>query len=136
MIGREVVSHTPKHLLRPLGDEVLRAENLSSSGKFNNVSFSLRAGEALGFAGLVGAGRSEVVQSIFGLDEAATGKVYVRGNELQLRDVNAVLAAGIGLCPEDCKRLELVLTMNCRENISLAALDRLTRRGFVRRSDE
>jgi ABC-type sugar transport system ATPase subunit len=136
MIGREVVSHTPSHLSRPLGDEVLRVENLSSPGKFNNVSFSLRAGEVLGFAGLVGAGRSEVAQAIFGLDEAATGKVFVRGRELSLGDVNAALSAGIGLLPEDRKRLGLVLTMNCRENTSLAALNRLSRSGFVRRSEE
>ncbi len=111
-------------------------ENLSSPGKFSNVSFSLRAGEVLGFAGLVGAGRSEVAQAIFGLDQAATGKVFVRGKELSLGDVNAALAAGIGLLPEDRKRLGLVLTMNCRENTSLAALDRLTRSGFVRRNEE
>ena len=136
MIGREVVSHTPKHLSRPLGDEVLRVETLTSPGKFNNVSFSLRAGEVLGFAGLVGAGRSEVAQAIFGLNKAATGKIFVHGRELSLSDVNAALSAGIGLLPEDRKRLGLVLTMNCRENTSLAALDRLTRSGFVRRSEE
>jgi len=137
MIGREVISHTPRHLSRPLGEEVLRVENLSSPGKFNNVSFSLRAGEVLGFAGLVGAGRSEVAQAIFGLDEAVSGKVFVRGKELPRRGgIAAALSAGIGLLPEDRKRLGLVLTMNCRENTSLAALDRLTRSGFVRRSEE
>ncbi|MBI3850974.1 MAG: sugar ABC transporter ATP-binding protein [Verrucomicrobia bacterium] len=136
MIGREVVSHTPKHLSRALGDEVLRVEALASPGKFSNVSFTLRAGEVLGFAGLVGAGRSEVAQAIFGLDEAATGKVFVHARELSLGDVNAALSAGIGLLPEDRKRLGLVLTMNCRENTSLAALDHLTRSGFVRRGEE
>jgi ABC-type sugar transport system ATPase subunit len=136
MIGREVVSRTPGHLSRPLGEEVLRVENLSSPGKFSNVSFSLRAGEVLGFAGLVGAGRSEVAQAIFGLDPDATGNVLIRGQELSVGDVNAALSAGLGLLPEDRKRLGLVLTMNCRENTSLAALDRLTGRGFVRRSEE
>src|SRR6266851_4004435 len=68
MGGREVKQYTSQHLQRPLGDELLRVENLSSPGKFTNVSFTLRAGEILGFAGLVGAGRSEVAQAIFGLD--------------------------------------------------------------------
>src|SRR5437879_3819747 len=75
MIGREVIGHTPKHLSLSPGDEVLRVENLSSPGKFKNVSFTLRAGEALGFAGLVGAGRREVAQAIFGREEAATGNM-------------------------------------------------------------
>jgi ABC-type sugar transport system ATPase subunit len=136
MVGREVVAITPKHLERTPGTEVLRVENLSSPGKFSNVSFTLRKGEVLGFAGLIGAGRSEVAQAIFGLDPNATGKVFVNGKELPLGDVNAALAAGIGLLPEDRKRLGLVLSMNCRENTSLAALPSLTRLGFVRRGAE
>ncbi len=136
MIGREVVSHTPKHLSQPLGDELLRVENLSSPVKFRNVSFTVHAGEVVGFAGLVGAGRSEVAQAVFGVDDAATGTIFVRGREVPLGDVNTALSAGIGLLPEDRKRLGLVLTMNCRENTTLAALNRLTRGGFVRRGDE
>ncbi len=136
MVGREVVAVTPKHLERDLGEEVLRVENLSSPGKFENISFTLRQGEVLGFAGLIGAGRSEVAQAIFGLDPNATGKVLVHGRELPPGDVNAALAAGIGLLPEDRKRLGLVLSMNCRENTSLATLPRLTRLGFVRRRAE
>jgi ribose transport system ATP-binding protein len=136
MIGREVISHTPQHLAREPGQEVLRVENLTSPGKFRNVSFALHAGEVLGFAGLVGAGRSEVAQAIFGLDAEATGKVLVRGKEIPFGSVNEALAAGIGLLPEDRKRLGLVLTMNCRENTSLATLMRLTRLGFVRGREE
>ncbi|MBI2925599.1 MAG: sugar ABC transporter ATP-binding protein [Verrucomicrobia bacterium] len=136
MVGREVVFQAPQHLNRSLGPELLRVENLTSPGKFADVSFTLRAGEVLGFAGLVGAGRSEVAQALFGLDEDATGRVFVRGQELPLHSVSAALAAGIGLLPEDRKRLGLVLTMNCRENTSLATLPRLTRAGFVRRREE
>ncbi len=132
MVGRDVVFQTPKHLSQEPGEELLRVENLGSPGKFSGISFSLRRGEVLGFAGLVGAGRSEVAQAVFGLDPMATGKVFVRGNELPLRDVRAALAAGIGLLPEDRKRLGLVLSMNCRENTTLAALNRMTRLGFIR----
>ena len=136
MVGREVRQYTSQHLQRELGEEMLRVENLSSPGKFSNISFTLRAGEILGFAGLVGAGRSEVAQAIFGLDPAATGKVFVRGKELPPHSVNAALVAGIGLLPEDRKRLGLVLAMNCRENTSLAILPRLSNFGFVRRREE
>jgi ABC-type sugar transport system ATPase subunit len=136
MVGREVKQYSSQHLLRPLGEEMLRVENLYSPGKFRNISFSLRAGEILGFAGLVGAGRSEVAQAIFGLDDAATGKVFVRGKELPLQSVSAALAAGIGLMPEDRKRLGLVLGMNCRENTSLTILSRLSDLGFVRQKEE
>jgi ABC-type sugar transport system ATPase subunit len=136
MVGREVAAATPRHLEREPGEEVLRVENLSSPGRFENISFTLRRGEVLGLAGLVGAGRSEVAQAIFGLDPHATGNVFVRGRELPLGEVNAALAAGLGLLPEDRKRLGLVLSMNCRENTSLAALPLLTRLGFVRRRAE
>jgi ABC-type sugar transport system ATPase subunit len=136
MVGREVRQYTSKHLERELGEELLRVENLSSAGRFENVSFTLRCGEVLGFAGLVGAGRSEIAQAIFGLDPCATGKIFVRGRELPLGDISAALGVGIGLLPEDRKRLGLVLTMNCRENTSLAVLRRLTRAGFVRRRQE
>jgi len=136
MIGREVLSHQPVHLSRPLGEEMLRVEGLTSPGKFRDVGFTLRAGEVLGFAGLVGAGRSEVAQAVFGLDPAATGRVFVRGQELPLGDVQAALAAGLGLLPEDRKRLGLVLSMNCRENTSLAALGKLVSFGFIRRGEE
>jgi ABC-type sugar transport system ATPase subunit len=136
MIGREVIQFTPRHLDNPLGDEVLRVENLSSPGKFANISFSLRRGEMLGFGGLVGAGRSELAQAVFGTDRTATGRVLVRGRELRIGSVGAALAVGIGLLPEDRKRQGLVLTMNCRENASLASLNRLTRFGFVQSGKE
>jgi ABC-type sugar transport system ATPase subunit len=84
----------------------------------------------------VGAGRSEVAQAIFGLDPQASGSVAVSGVALTRASIDAALAAGIGLLPEDRKRMGLVPTMNCRENTSLTLLDRLTRFGFVRRAQE
>jgi ABC-type sugar transport system ATPase subunit len=132
MVGREVITARPAHLDRALGEQVLHVENLSSPGKFSDVSFNLRAGEVLGFAGLIGAGRSEVAAAIFGLDPAATGELCVCGHKVQLGSIDAALAAGIGLCPEDRKRQGLVLSMACAENTSLAALPKLTRAGFIR----
>lgn len=136
MIGREAASSTPRHLSQDLGEETLRVENLTSQGKFSGISFKLRKGEILGLAGLVGAGRSEVASAIFGLDDAVSGSVFVNGKRLDRGSVPAALNAGIGLVPEDRKRQGLVLTMNCRENMSLAVLDRLTKIGFVRPGSE
>lgn len=136
MIGREAELFAPKHLNQALGDEVLRVENLCSRGRFSGIDFTLRAGEVLGFAGLVGAGRSEVGLAIFGLDPAATGRVIVSGHRLSMGSVPSALAAGVGLVPEDRKRQGLVLTMNCRENMSLAMLGRLTQRGFIQTRKE
>ena len=136
MIGRDVTAHEPVHATRPLGAERLRVENLSSPRKFSDVGFTLRAGEILGLAGLVGAGRSEVAHAVFGLDAAATGSLCVDGQPFPLGDVQAALRAGMGFLPEDRKRLGLILSLNCRENSALAALGRLATAGFVNRREE
>lgn len=136
MIGRDVEPHEPNHVSQALGEEVLKVSGLESPGKFRGVHFSLRAGEILGLAGLVGAGRSEVAHALFGLDPEAQGVVSIRGTHLPAGDVQAALRAGIGFLPEDRKRLGLILPLNCRENSALAALDRLSRMGFVNRAAE
>ena len=136
MIGREIASFTPAHLGKELGPEMLRVDQLSSPGKFRDIHFTLRAGEVLGLAGLVGAGRSEVAQALFGLDPGMAGTVWVRGQEAQIHSPQRALQLGLGLLPEDRKRQGLVLSMNCRENSSLAALPLLSRFGFVRRAEE
>jgi ABC-type sugar transport system ATPase subunit len=136
MIGRRLEQYFPAHANVPLGDEVLRAEHLSSPGRFSDVSFTLRAGEVLGLAGLVGAGRSEVAQAIFGLDRRASGDVFVRGNRVSIRSPRHAMAHGIGLVPEDRKRQGLVLGMLGRENATLPILERLARFTLVRRRAE
>jgi ABC-type sugar transport system ATPase subunit len=136
MIGRELRVETPTHLGQPLGEELLRVEGLHSARRFSGVDLSLRAGEVVGLAGLVGAGRSETLQAIFGLDPHARGRVLVRGKPLPLGSVEAALGAGLGLLPEDRKRQGLVLGLSCRENMSLAALPALSRFGWVRQGLE
>jgi len=136
MIGRELLIAAPNHLTRPLGDECLRVTALSSPRKFSNINLSVRAGEIVGIAGIVGAGRSEVVEAIFGLDPAASGSLAVKGKSLPLGSLATALAAGVGLVPEDRKRQGLVLGLNCRENTCLAALPALTTFGWVRRAAE
>ncbi|MDX1950952.1 MAG: sugar ABC transporter ATP-binding protein [Verrucomicrobiota bacterium] len=136
MVGREVTSSTQRHLTLQPGTELLRVENLASPGKFRDLSFRLRAGEILGFSGLVGAGRSEAAQAIFGLDPNVSGSIFVEGKPLPPGSVQMAMQAGIGFLPEDRKRQGLVLAMNCRENGSLAALPSLTRAGFVEKRRE
>ena len=137
MVGRDVEFKTPNHVALQLGEEVLRVEKLSSRGKFRDINFTVRSGEVVGLAGLVGAGRTEIAQAIFGLDPAVTGRIFVRGQPVRPRSVHRMLRAGVGLLPEDRKRQGLVLTMNCRENASLAALDRMAWFGdLIKRSDE
>jgi ABC-type sugar transport system ATPase subunit len=136
MIGRRVDEYFPAHERATPGEELLRVEGLSSPPSFTNVSFSLRAGEVLGFAGLVGAGRSEVAQAVFGLDAGASGQVFVRGRPVHLRSAARAIDAGIGLVPEDRKRQGLVLSMTVLDNATLSILQRLTRFLFITRGAE
>jgi ABC-type sugar transport system ATPase subunit len=133
MIGRDLEKSLEEGVPPPqLGDTVLTVEGLSSPGKFENVSFSIRTGEILGLAGLVGAGRTEIVEALFGLDPNATGKVTIKGKPVPLRGPIQAMRSGLGLVPEDRKHHGLVLSMNARENISLPTLDECSTLGLVR----
>jgi ABC-type sugar transport system ATPase subunit len=136
MIGRNVAEYFPTHQEGRAGKSVLRVEKLSSPGLFRDVSFEIRAGEIVGFAGLVGSGRSEIAKAIFGLDRRATGTVELDGETLAVGSVSRSMAAGVGLVPEDRKRQGCVLGMSCRANISMAILDRLRKRGVLDRKEE
>jgi ABC-type sugar transport system ATPase subunit len=136
MIGRSLEQYFPKHVAAPQREVALAISELSSLGKFSDISFQLRAGEILGFAGLVGSGRSEVAKAIFGLDSAATGRVELFGAPLRLGSIREAKRRGIGLVPEDRKRQGLVLMMSGRANMSMAMLDRLRRLGMLRRRRE
>jgi ABC-type sugar transport system ATPase subunit len=131
MIGRPLDAYFPKHLKAKPREEVLHVENLSSPSKFENISFTLRAGEVLGMAGLVGAGRTEIAQALFGLDPLATGRVFIDGKPVSIHRPIAAMEHGLGLVPEDRKRHGLVLMMSSRENISLPTLERLARLGWI-----
>ena len=136
MIGRPLAEYFPPHADVAGGEELLRVERLSSPGKFSDVSLTLRAGEVVGLAGLVGAGRSEVAAALFGLDRAATGRVAIGRKPVALRTPRQAIRLGVGLVPEDRKRQGLVLSGSGVHNLSLAILDRLSRFGFVRRREE
>ena len=136
MIGRRLEQYFPAHARASLGPELLRVDHLTSPGHFSDISFSIRAGEVLGLAGLIGAGRSEVARAIFGLDSRASGTIHVRGKPVDVRSPREAMAHGIGLVPEDRKRQGLVLSMLARENTTLPILSRLSRFAFVDRDAE
>jgi ABC-type sugar transport system ATPase subunit len=136
MVGREVLTTRPQYLDLKPGEEILRVENLSSTGKFENVSFNVRRGEIVGMAGLVGAGRSETATAIFGLDKNATGNLYIKGEKMRLGNVNEAMRRRIGFLPEDRKRAGLVLGMSIADNVSLAHIDHFSNFGFVDRKRE
>jgi ABC-type sugar transport system ATPase subunit len=131
MVGRDVLIPRPNHLDLKPGEKVLRVENLSSMGQFENVTFSVRRNEIVGMAGLVGAGRTAVAKAIFGLDKRATGNVYINGKQLILGNVNRSMRERVGYLPEDRKKEGLVLMMNISDNVSLPHLGTFSRFGFV-----
>ncbi len=136
MIGRPVEQYFPEHLDSKPGHEKLRLEGLTSPGRFQDISLTVRAGEVVGLAGLVGAGRSEIARAIFGLDPKATGRIFIEGREVRIGSPRQAMSLGIGLLPEDRKTQGLVLSMGGRANLSLPILSRLSRLGFVRAGRE
>ena len=135
MVGRELKEKFPKiHI--PLGEELLRVENLNAGPQVRNVSLSVRAGEILGIAGLVGAGRTETARALFGMDRKQSGTVYVAGKPVEIRRPLDAIRAGFGFATEDRKGEGLVLTMNVGQNITLATLDQFQRGGKLNLSKE
>src|ERR1700730_16554381 len=130
MVGRDLVE---REALAPakLGDPVLAVERLTREGVFVDISFVVRAGEIVALAGLVGAGRSEVVRAIFGVDRYDAGRVMVGGRVLKKASPTAAMDAGIGLVPEDRRQHGLVMEESTERNIALASLNRLRRRGLI-----
>jgi rhamnose transport system ATP-binding protein len=135
MVGRDLDALFPKTATTP-GEVVLEVEHLSSQGVFHDISFSLRRGEILSLAGLVGAGRSEVARAVFGIDRRTSGSVRVAGQALPNGDPVAAMAAGVALVPEDRRLQGLVMDMAIDQNMALASLGRLRRLGLIRRSAE
>ncbi len=123
MVGREVVSLYPKRKVE-IGEEILRAEGLCRQGVFQDVSFTLHKGEILGFAGLVGAGRTEVFEALCGVTRLEKGKVFLEGKEVHFKHPKESIAAGVGLLPEDRHRQGLVLSWEIYKNTSLSTLSK------------
>lgn len=130
MVGREISDMYPKPDVK-IGEEVLRVENISRQGYFKNVSFNVHAGEILGLTGLVGAGRTETVQTIYGIEHYDSGKVYLNGTEVHIKNPADALDHGIGLLPEDRQHQGLILDWGIGRNITLTECARLGKHGLT-----
>ena len=134
MVGRplnELFTRTPHD-----PEEIaLEVRGLSRSGEFGDVDFVLRRGEILGLAGLVGAGRSELAQTIFGIRVPEAGEVRIGGEEVSIRSPHAAMERGIFYVPEERRSQGLILPFSIKNNITLSILDRISRFGFVPRSE-
>jgi len=130
MIGRSLdLSRSP--VSHELGDVALEVKGLACGDLFQDVSFKLHKGEVLGFYGLVGAGRTEIAETIFGLRNPSAGQILLNGQEVQIHSPIDAVRNGISLVPEDRKDQGLVLGMNCRDNMTLPQVDDLTAGPFV-----
>ncbi len=131
MIGRKV-KEAQIEINRKLGPEILRIENLSGE-RFKNISLSLRSGEIVGLAGLVGAGRTEVLRAIFGADPLTGGIIYLKGEVVKIKGPKQALKMKIALLPEDRKAHGLIMCRPVDENIILSSLDSVTFFGVLKK---
>ncbi len=135
MIGRELSQMFPKRNAK-IGDVVLKVEHLNVGDKIKDISFEVRQGEVLGFSGLVGAGRTEVMRAVFGADVRSSGKVYFLGEELHAKEPKDAVKKGLGYLAEDRKSLGLLVNQSIKVNTTLTALKKVTNHGFIRRRYE
>lgn len=130
MIGRDLKdTYPPRH--RIFSEETALEVDGLTGEKFRNISFKLKKGEILGIGGLVGAGRTEVLRAIFGADKKSKGTVKIFGKEAEIHHPSRALKYGIGFATEDRKTQGLFLNQSIRENIAAAALDKVSKAGFM-----
>jgi ABC-type sugar transport system ATPase subunit len=137
MVGREVtLEYPPKQPPAPDAPVVLEVRGLTRQGAVDDVSFSIRAGEIVGLAGLVGSGRTEVARAIFGADPLDAGEILLDGTPIRIRSPRRAARHGIVMLPESRKEQGLVMMRSVRENVTLATLPDFSRGGFVDRRGE
>jgi rhamnose transport system ATP-binding protein len=126
MVGREIDQIYPQKTTQR-GAEVLRVEGFSKTGYFKDINFNLHRGEILGFSGLVGSGRTDIMQCIFGINSATKGKIFLEGQEINVNRPADAMDAGIGLLPEDRQKQGLILEWEIFKNTTLTGLKRYMR---------
>jgi ribose transport system ATP-binding protein len=135
MVGREAAAEFPARDFSPQDTAVLEVRNLTGNG-VKNISFSVHAGEILGLAGLVGAGRTELVRMIFGADPLESGTIRINGRDVTIKNPMHAVSLGIGLVPEDRKQHGAILEFPLHWNITLTILKKLSRGLLQRREKE
>jgi inositol transport system ATP-binding protein len=135
MVGRDITQMFPKETV-PIGDVVLSVKNLTLEGIFHDVSFDVRAGEILGIAGLVGSGRSNIAETVFGVSPATSGTISIRGKELVVSSPSVAMANGMAFLTEDRKETGCFLLLDIQENTQMAVLQtKYVKLGFVQQHD-
>ena len=136
MVGRDIDSNYPFFADSPVGNEMMRVRDLKNSTSPEGVSFSVRKGEILGVAGLIGSGRTEAMRGIFGADPIQSGSIVLEGKTLHIKSPEDAVKEGICLLTEDRKKQGLVLPLSCSNNIVLTDLKQVSRRGKLIKSKE
>ncbi|NLU53681.1 MAG: sugar ABC transporter ATP-binding protein [Clostridiaceae bacterium] len=134
MVGRELTQIFPKEEAE-IGDVILSVKNLSREGKFRDVSFELRRGEILGFAGLMGAGRTEVMESIFGIAGYDSGEIYINGKKVDIKTPRDAIKHGMAFLTEDRKRTGIMAVLSVRDNITIASMDKFKKGLFLNKKE-
>lgn len=130
MVGREMSDIYAIDHFEP-GEEMLRVENFSDETHFRDIDFSVHRGEILGFFGLVGAGRSEIMRALYGVEKLRSGKVYLKGKEISIRNPQQALREGIGFLTEDRRADGLALPLAIRVNINMNSYDMISKLGVI-----
>jgi len=135
MVGREITTIYTRAALPP-GEELLRVEHLTREPVLRDINFSLRAGEIVGMAGLIGAGRTELCRALFGIDGIQRGSMQVAGQRVRIRSPRDAVQRGLALIPEDRQRAGLATALPIRHNFTIASLARVSRFGFLNQNAE
>lgn len=135
MVGRKMDNVYPKEKLN-IGETLLEVKGLCSENLYENVSFHLDRGEIIGFAGLVGAGRTEVMRSLFGLDSMSSGEVFISGKKVSIKNVSSSIKNGMIMLSEDRRRYGIVPVRSVMENASLSSLEQFVYGGYTHRKKE
>lgn len=135
MVGRELTEQYPKRKVE-IGDTILELKNFTQEGVFENISFKLHRGEILGLVGLVGAGRTETMQALFGITKPDSGEVYLKGQKVEFKKPVDAIKNGLAYVTEDRKGEGLVLPMSIAHNITLPSMKELSRKIFIKQKEE
>lgn len=135
MVGRSLDQMFPKSEAN-IGETVLEVKGLTKAGSFKDISFNLKKGEILGFFGLVGAGRSEVMRAIFGIDSLDRGTIHLKGEEVKIKNAKDAMHKGLAFVPEDRQSQGVILEQSLTSNITLPIIDKISRFGKVNTKEE
>ena len=130
MVGRELEDYYPQKTAT-IKEDVFEVKGLTQKGRFENISFSVKSGEIVGFSGLMGAGRTEIMRAIFGIDSFDSGEIVLEGKPLTIKAPSDAIVNGIGFLTENRKEEGLVLDYSLRDNISLPSIDGFKKYGII-----